>query len=866
MAGRTVGYLTYTYMIFFLIEIYPRYSSAQLAISPWPMFGHDARHTGQSAYNGPQTDSLLWTYAITDSIYGSSPIIGSDGNIYIASCYGDAWGALNAFTSMGFRRWSCTVARVTSSPAIGSDGRIYVGTNDKKLFAFTSIGSIAWTYKTGDYVQSSPAIDSNGKIVLGSLDGRIYAVTSSGALSWSYRTNGWVRTPPAIGSDGHIYIGSFDNRLYALTSTGLLSWSYDTGTYLEFNQSAAISASERVYVGSQNNRLYALTSGGAMYWSYDIGNTVSCPAIGSDDRIYVGTYQFWASSYNGRLYALTSYGSLSWTYDTWGGLPYAPALGSDGMVYVGSDGNILYALDSGGKIAWLHDIDNAVGSSPTISSDCRVYVGAVNGRLYAYNNQGSPAPTPGPTRTPTGPTPTPTRTPTRTPTALPPPSTVKIILDTDLATDCDDLGALAMLHAYADQGKAEILAMVCNVSDSYSPLCLDAINTYYGRPDIAIGTVAGIFYVDPANPCIPLWEFYPNRYAYDIANTYEHDLQLGAVPDAVEIYRQKLDESNSGVTIISIGSLYNLARLLSEHYDLVRNKVAKLVVMGGAYPNPQLIPDYNFSLEPHSSQYVVASWPSPIIFTGLGSEILTGTVLFNSSSVSMDNPVREGYDLGTKSARIDGTPAGSHYRPSWDQIAVLYAVEGPSIYFTESETGVNIIFTPAGYCTAWNVFSGGEGNRRYLKYRDQSAAIDAIGARISDLMATPIRRPLGIQPSALKAGEQITLNLSLTEDITRAFDLYLIANTPYGPYTIFLNGRIMHGIKSLYRKVPGYAAPYSVTIKPKVKIPLSMKGATVSFYLVAVEAGKIPPVSSLQELGPRSPYVITFDKWQAVVK
>ena len=98
------------------------------------------------------------------------------------------------------------------------------------------------------------------------------------------------------------------------------------------------------------------------------------------------------------------------------------------------------------------------------------------------------------------------------------------------------------------------------------------------------------------------------------------------------------------------------------------------------------------------------------------------------------------------------------------------------------------------------------------------------------------------------------------------FDLYLIADTPYGPYTIFLNGGIIRGIKSLYQNITGYTAPYSVSVRPRVKIPPSMSGAVVSFYLVTVKAGKVPPVSRLQELGPQSLYVITFDKWQAVVK
>ena len=39
---------------------------------------------------------------------------------------------------------------------------------------------------------------------------------------------------------------------------------------------------------------------------------------------------------------------------------------------------------------------------------------------------------------------------------------MKIIFDTDMAGDCDDAGALAVLNALADRGEAEILALVTN--------------------------------------------------------------------------------------------------------------------------------------------------------------------------------------------------------------------------------------------------------------------------------------------------------------------------------------------------------------------------------------------------------------------
>ncbi len=69
-------------------------------------------------------------------------------------------------------------------------------------------------------------------------------------------------------------------------------------------------------------------------------------------------------------------------------------------------------------------------------------------------------------------------------------SPVQIIFDTDMDNDCDDAGALAVLHALADKGEAEILAVVTNRrgKSTASAAACDVINTFYGRPDIPIGT------------------------------------------------------------------------------------------------------------------------------------------------------------------------------------------------------------------------------------------------------------------------------------------------------------------------------------------------------------------------------------------
>ena len=68
-------------------------------------------------------------------------------------------------------------------------------------------------------------------------------------------------------------------------------------------------------------------------------------------------------------------------------------------------------------------------------------------------------------------------------------SPTSIILDTDMGSDCDDVGALFILHGAVERGEAKLLAtMGCISADAIAP-CLDAINTWFGRPEIPVGTL-----------------------------------------------------------------------------------------------------------------------------------------------------------------------------------------------------------------------------------------------------------------------------------------------------------------------------------------------------------------------------------------
>src|SRR5512135_3939559 len=70
---------------------------------------------------------------------------------------------------------------------------------------------------------------------------------------------------------------------------------------------------------------------------------------------------------------------------------------------------------------------------------------------------------------------------------------VKVIFDTDIGNDVDDVLALSVLHALQSRGECELLAVTITKPDQLAGPFVSAVNTFYGRPGIPIGfTHAGL--------------------------------------------------------------------------------------------------------------------------------------------------------------------------------------------------------------------------------------------------------------------------------------------------------------------------------------------------------------------------------------
>ncbi len=255
---------------------------------------------------------------------------------------------------------------------------------------------------------------------------------------------------------------------------------------------------------------------------------------------------------------------------------------------------------------------------------------------------------------------------------------VPIIFDTDIGPDYDDIGAITILHAMADNNECKILATIASNKHKRIAAVLDVMNTYFNRPEIPVGIVRGNAVDMEA----------PQKWDSLIVEKYPHDLKSNEqAEDALKLYRKTLAaQPDKSVTIVTVGFLTNMANLLQSKPDkfsplsgkeLVKKKVKLLVSMAGRFDEEMgKFQEFNVVKDSAASVTTFNKWPTTIIFSGfeIGVKILTGLPVANSNFTG--SPVKDVFQMS-----IPLDPNDKNGRMSWDETAVLVAVRGYEKYF-----------------------------------------------------------------------------------------------------------------------------------------------------------------------------------------
>lgn len=323
---------------------------------------------------------------------------------------------------------------------------------------------------------------------------------------------------------------------------------------------------------------------------------------------------------------------------------------------------------------------------------------------------------------------------------------IPVIFDTDITGDVDDVLALAILHSLADRGHCEILAVTISKENELAAPFVDAVNTFYGRPDIPIGVGENVPHRD-------------SRYLHLVKERkgdkfrYPHNIGVSREPQAaVPLLLKTLEAAeDKSVAIIQVGLACNIAQLLEADGGaaLVEQKVDHLSVMAGAF---ETINGNNRYLEANvrnhipSMQTLAERWPDavPVIWSGFKIGI---SAPYPRESIAKDfgyvdhHIVKESYLLHS---------GPDHDRPTWDLTSVLYSVFPDRGYFGSSPRG-RVTVEDDGFTrfravpgTPWG--SGKKSDSPESQQRDRYLLMDEVqAARVLEalvqLVSEPPKRP-----------------------------------------------------------------------------------------------------------------------------
>jgi hypothetical protein len=292
---------------------------------------------------------------------------------------------------------------------------------------------------------------------------------------------------------------------------------------------------------------------------------------------------------------------------------------------------------------------------------------------------------------------------------------VRLIFDTDICGDCDDVLALGMIHALQSRGHCRLVAVTISADHELAAPFVDAVNTFYGRGNIPIGVVGKGGVVEESA--------FLNLAEADDHGRWRYPHAVGAgrpSGPAIAVLRAALaGQPDRSVVIAQVGFSTNLARLLDSPPDqhspllgevLVRQKVRLLSLMSGAFEpidGDRHYAEYNTKKDIASAQALATRWATAMVYSGFEIGI---NLPYPAVSIERDYGYVRHHPLAEAYIRRNPPP---HNRPTWDLTSVLHAVLPDRGYFDLSPHGT-VTIEPNGH-TRFD--TNPQGRHRYLILR-----------------------------------------------------------------------------------------------------------------------------------------------------
>jgi outer membrane protein assembly factor BamB len=305
----------------------------ETAVGWGPSFGPSLSNDGSRLYLADdgemmlysldtRTGRVIWQFAYPLSECSGTPAVGPDGSVYLQG------GVADSGTSFVMRIRDCgDSARLEWrvpfpvwpslsgwGVVIGTNGTIYACCGIRNdhggvIVALDTAGAVLWLDSTHiartDWLYA-PVTDSRGRVILGDDSGNLLCFNPDGTLAWLTNVEPLIyHGGITIGFDDRIYCQSDAGRLYCIDSDGNWVWAqYMPDDAYGYTSPCLLSDSTILVSCGEAKVLTCFSWEGEVLWSYNLMDSVETGRHGSKDE---------------------------------GDGDGAPAIGPDGLAYVGDD-------------------------------------------------------------------------------------------------------------------------------------------------------------------------------------------------------------------------------------------------------------------------------------------------------------------------------------------------------------------------------------------------------------------------------------------------------------------------------------------------------------------------------------------------
>ncbi|MFB5166789.1 S-layer homology domain-containing protein [Parageobacillus toebii] len=264
-----------------------------------------------------------------------------------------------------------TISTLNKSPVIGSDGTLYIQegylfgpSSQGRIFAISLNGELKWSYPVGNG-RNSPVIGKNGIVYAVGYNG-VFAFYPDGTLKWKHQGKGF--TGLALGEDGSVIVihrvsHPDEEKMYmeliSFHADGSENWTYrfPKGVYYEGSINPIVDKNGTIYLFDSYGKVYAITKDGKLNWTLQTNAYQGSLSLDEDGTLYISAssniYQDFETPVitNGGLYAIRPNGTLKWKYDGIDPTENSPIIvENDGFLYAA--GTEVHVLNKEGKLVW----------------------------------------------------------------------------------------------------------------------------------------------------------------------------------------------------------------------------------------------------------------------------------------------------------------------------------------------------------------------------------------------------------------------------------------------------------------------------------------------------------------------------------